>query len=64
MSARRRSTAVVIGAMLIATLSEPLLTAGLAVTQGDVRLFRTAVSSIGVGGATVPGTQSLAFSAM
>lgn len=43
------STAVVIGAMLVAPLMGPLLGAGLAVTQGNAKLFRTALTSIGIG---------------
>jgi uncharacterized hydrophobic protein (TIGR00271 family) len=43
------STAVVIGAMLVAPLMGPLLGAGLAVTQGNLKLFRDAVIAVGVG---------------
>jgi uncharacterized hydrophobic protein (TIGR00271 family) len=43
------STAVVIGAMLVAPLMGPLLGAGLAVVQGNLRLFRDASIAIGVG---------------
>jgi uncharacterized hydrophobic protein (TIGR00271 family) len=43
------ATAVVIGAMLVAPLMGPLLGAGLAVTQGNLRLFRDASIAIGLG---------------
>lgn len=43
------STAVVIGAMLVAPLMGPLLGAGLAVTQGNLRLFRDAMFAIAIG---------------
>jgi len=43
------STAVVIGAMLVAPLMGPLLGAGLAVTQGNLKLFRDSFSAIAVG---------------
>lgn len=43
------STAVVIGAMLVAPLMGPLLAAGLAVTQGDFNLFKTASGATLVG---------------
>jgi uncharacterized hydrophobic protein (TIGR00271 family) len=38
------STAVVIGAMLVAPLMGPLVAAGLALTQGNLTLFRSALS--------------------
>jgi uncharacterized membrane protein len=43
------STAVVIGAMLVAPLMGPLLGAGLALVQGNLRLFRAASFAIGIG---------------
>jgi len=45
------STAVVIGAMLVAPLMSPLVAAGLALVQGNARLFRkgVAVTSLGLG---------------
>jgi uncharacterized membrane protein len=43
------STAVVIGAMLVAPLMGPLLGAGLALVQGNLRLFRAASVAIGIG---------------
>ena len=43
------STAVVIGAMLVAPLMGPLLGAGLAVVQGNLKLFRNASIAIGLG---------------
>jgi uncharacterized hydrophobic protein (TIGR00271 family) len=43
------ATAVVIGAMLVAPLMGPLLGAGLAVTQGNLRLFRDGFVAIGIG---------------
>ena len=43
------STAVVIGAMLVAPLMGPLLGAGLAVVQGNLQLFRNAAIAIGLG---------------
>lgn len=43
------STAVVIGAMLVAPLMGPLLGAGLAVTQGNLKLFRDASIAIAIG---------------
>ena len=43
------STAVVIGAMLVAPLMGPLLGAGLSVTQGNLKLFRDSFVSIGLG---------------
>jgi uncharacterized hydrophobic protein (TIGR00271 family) len=43
------STAVVIGAMLVAPLMGPLLGAGLAVVQGNLKLFRDASIAIGIG---------------
>ena len=44
------STAVVIGAMLVAPLMAPLLAAGFALAQGNLRLFRDAlgVSALGI----------------
>jgi uncharacterized hydrophobic protein (TIGR00271 family) len=43
------STAVVIGAMLVAPFMAPLLAAGLALTQGNLSMFRTALSVCGQG---------------
>lgn len=43
------STAVVIGAMLVAPLMGPLLGAGLAVIQGNLKLFRDAAIAVGIG---------------
>jgi uncharacterized hydrophobic protein (TIGR00271 family) len=43
------STAVVIGAMLVAPLMGPLVAAGFALTQGNLRLFRDAISVCGLG---------------
>ena len=43
------STAVVIGAMLVAPLMGPLIGAGMAVTQGNVVLFRTSLKGVFVG---------------
>jgi len=43
------STAVVIGAMLVAPFMGPLVAAGLALTQGNLSLFRTALSVCGQG---------------
>jgi uncharacterized hydrophobic protein (TIGR00271 family) len=43
------ATAVVIGAMLVAPLMGPLLGAGLAVVQGNLKLFRDASTAIGIG---------------
>jgi uncharacterized hydrophobic protein (TIGR00271 family) len=43
------STAVVIGAMLVAPLMGPLVAAGLALVQGNVRLFQTGLSSTAIG---------------
>jgi hypothetical protein len=40
---------VVIGAMLVAPLMGPLLGAGLALVQGNLRLFRAASFAIGIG---------------
>ncbi|MCB1747309.1 MAG: DUF389 domain-containing protein [Gammaproteobacteria bacterium] len=40
------STAVVVGAMLVAPLMTPLVAAGMALTQANVRLFRTAMKSV------------------
>ncbi|RME44171.1 MAG: DUF389 domain-containing protein [Chloroflexi bacterium] len=41
----QNSTAVIIGAMLVAPLFTPILALSLAIVQGDVRLFRLAVES-------------------
>ena len=43
------STAVVIGAMLVAPLMGPLIGAGMAVTQGNVLLFHTSLKGVFVG---------------
>jgi uncharacterized hydrophobic protein (TIGR00271 family) len=43
------ATAVVIGAMLVAPLMGPLLGAGLAVTQGNLKLFRDSFIAIAIG---------------
>lgn len=43
------STAVVVGAMLVAPLMTPILGAGLALTQGNGHLMRIAMRSIGTG---------------
>jgi uncharacterized hydrophobic protein (TIGR00271 family) len=43
------STAVVIGAMLVAPLMGPLVAAGLALAQGNLSLFRSALSVSGTG---------------
>jgi uncharacterized hydrophobic protein (TIGR00271 family) len=43
------STAVVIGAMLVAPLMGPLLAAGFALAQGNLRLFRDALGVSGLG---------------
>jgi uncharacterized hydrophobic protein (TIGR00271 family) len=43
------STAVVIGAMLVAPFMGPLVAAGLALTQGNLSMFRTALSVCGQG---------------
>ena len=43
------STAVVIGAMLVAPLMGPLVAAGLALTQGNLSLFRNALLVCGMG---------------
>ena len=43
------STAVVIGAMLVAPLMGPLLGAGLAVTQGNLALFRQSLGAVALG---------------
>ncbi|MEM8606085.1 MAG: DUF389 domain-containing protein [Myxococcota bacterium] len=43
------STAVVIGAMLVAPLMGPLLGAGLAVTQSNIELFRNSVGAVAFG---------------
>jgi uncharacterized membrane protein len=42
------STAVVIGAMLVAPLMGPLLAAGFALAQGNLRLFRDALAEAGI----------------
>jgi uncharacterized hydrophobic protein (TIGR00271 family) len=43
------SVAVVIGAMLVAPLMGPLVGAGLALTQGNLRLFRTSLVTVAIG---------------
>lgn len=43
------STAVVIGAMLVAPLMGPLVGAGLALTQANAKLFRTSLATVCVG---------------
>jgi uncharacterized hydrophobic protein (TIGR00271 family) len=43
------STAVVIGAMLVAPLMGPLVAAGLALVQGNAQLFRTGIRSTAIG---------------
>jgi uncharacterized hydrophobic protein (TIGR00271 family) len=43
------STAIVIGAMLVAPLMGPLLAAGFALAQGNLRLFRDALGVSGLG---------------
>ena len=43
------STAVVIGAMLVAPLMGPLVAAGLALAQGNLSLFRSALLVCGTG---------------
>ncbi|MCK5382445.1 MAG: DUF389 domain-containing protein [Gammaproteobacteria bacterium] len=43
------STAVVIGAMLVAPLMGPLLAAGFALAQGNLQLFRNALAVCGLG---------------
>jgi len=43
------STAVVIGAMLVAPLMGPLMGAGLALVQGNARLMRSALLATGIG---------------
>jgi uncharacterized hydrophobic protein (TIGR00271 family) len=43
------STAVIIGAMLVAPLMGPLLAAGFALAQGNLRLFRDALAVCGLG---------------
>ncbi|MEM7437083.1 MAG: DUF389 domain-containing protein [Myxococcota bacterium] len=43
------STAVVIGAMLVAPLMGPLLGAGLAVTQSNIALFRSSLGAVAMG---------------
>ena len=57
------STAVVIGAMLVAPLMGPLLTAGLSLVQGDFTLFKRSlgVTFIGIG---IGFTASLIFGAL
>lgn len=55
------STPVVIGAMLVAPLMTPLIGAGLALAQGNVRLFRRALTAMG-GGVMVGFVLSLAIS--
>jgi uncharacterized hydrophobic protein (TIGR00271 family) len=43
------STAVVIGAMLVAPLMGPLVASGLALVQGNARLFQTGIRSTAIG---------------
>lgn len=43
------STAVVIGAMLVAPLMGPLVAAGMALAQGNLHLYRSALSVCGIG---------------
>ena len=43
------ATAVVIGAMLVAPLMGPLVAAGLALTQGDLKFFSNSLSVCGIG---------------
>jgi uncharacterized hydrophobic protein (TIGR00271 family) len=43
------STAVVIGAMLVAPLMTPLIGAGFALVQGNVRLYRKSMAAMGIG---------------
>jgi uncharacterized membrane protein len=43
------ATAVVIGATLVAPLMGPLLGAGLALPQGNLKLFRDSSIAIGIG---------------
>lgn len=43
------SSAVVIGAMLVAPLMTPLIGAGLALAQGNLKLFRRSLIALGVG---------------
>jgi uncharacterized hydrophobic protein (TIGR00271 family) len=45
----QNSTAVVIGAMLVAPLMTPLIAAGLSLVQGNIRLMRQALRSVGYG---------------
>ncbi|MCB0328363.1 MAG: DUF389 domain-containing protein [Bdellovibrionales bacterium] len=45
----QNSAAVVIGAMVVAPLMTPLLSAGLSLAQGNLPLFRTAAFSVGMG---------------
>jgi uncharacterized hydrophobic protein (TIGR00271 family) len=45
----QNSTAVVIGAMLVAPLMTPLIASGLALVQGNLRLMRQALRSVGYG---------------
>ena len=53
------STAVVIGAMLVAPLMGPLLAAGHALVQGNLRLFRSAMGVGGIGIALALGVSLL-----
>jgi len=46
---QQNSTAVVIGAMLVAPLMSPLIGVGMAVVQGNVVLFRRAAVAMGLG---------------
>lgn len=57
------STAVVIGAMLVAPLMGPLVAAGLSLAQGNFRLFRSAMFVSGAG-AMIGLTASLFFGAL
>jgi uncharacterized hydrophobic protein (TIGR00271 family) len=43
------STAVVVGAMLVAPLMTPLVAAGMAIVQGNARVFRQAISAMATG---------------
>ena len=43
------STAVVIGAMLVAPLMTPLIAAGLSLVQGNLRLFRQSITAMALG---------------
>jgi uncharacterized hydrophobic protein (TIGR00271 family) len=45
----QNSTAVVIGAMLVAPLMTPLIAAGVTLVQGNLRLMRQALRSVGYG---------------